>query len=683
MRSERRKREHPSERWEFARSPRAHLEQLEESDGQGESLGQLFIETEQYSQRVIDIGLWTPPVFPWMSQEFVNDWLPERYGIRIGDKYLTLNDESLVELRNKVEIAIERGDPTVKFHGHTIPATPETVECIKNIASFMEQGEVQEVETPGPARTILKVNQNFDRVEYEAASKQRQKRSEKNSPIGLRSTLKEHQVHGFHWMRSAWELGYPGVLLADDMGLGKTLQALAFLRWLKEVRVERLPVLIVAPTGLLANWQEEHERHLERDGLGRVATVYGTDLRRFKLQGSSGSDLRRGAAGLDHQKFANVDWVLTSYETLRDYQLSFGPVRFRCVVYDELQKAKNPGSLLSQGVRTINADFSIGMTGTPIENRMEDLWAVMDVLSPGFLGDLQTFSYEYGPDGDETARDQRLQDLRDKLLEPKDGQPARILRRMKAGHLKGLPEKHEHSYPQEMPEVQAGEYRRKIQAHKAGEGKGMLQLLHFLRGISLHPHGPEDGNPDDADSFKEESARLVSLFEILDQLHRSGEKALVFLEDLQMQAFLAVMIQRRYGLKSKPMQINGKVLGDRRQEYVREFQKSSEKFDVMILSPKAGGVGLTLTAANHVIHLSRWWNPAVEDQCTDRVFRIGQERDVHVHLPMARHPEIGEGSFDYVLDQLLRRKRELSKKMLIPPVDQREDLSAMESVVGN
>ena len=188
-------------------------------------------------------------------------------------------------------------------------------------------------------------------------------------------------------------------------------------------------------------------------------------------------------------------------------------------------------------------------------------------------------------------------------------------------------------------------------------------------------------DPADADLFKEQSARLVSLFDILDELHGKGEKALVFLEDLDMQDLLAMMIQQRYQLERKPLQINGTVPGARRQEAVRKFQSSPLAFDVMILSPRAGGVGLTLTAANHVIHLSRWWNPAVEDQCTDRVFRIGQEREVHVYVPLAKHPEIGESSFDYVLDRLLKRKRELSTKMLIPPVDEHTDLSEMGSVV--
>ena len=674
----------PEERWEFARSPRAYLERLVESGEEDiDALGQLFIETEQYSERVVKIGLWAPPVFPWISQECVNDWLPDQYGIRVGDKYLKLDDDRLIKLRDMVETAIELGEASVMLDGQMIPATAETLASIQSIAKLAEHGEDEYRDTSeklqSTNRTILKVNENFEAIEYQASHRKREKSSDVSEPVGLDSILKRHQVQGFTWLRTTWELGYPGVLLADDMGLGKTLQALAFLRWLREICIEQLPVLIIAPAGLLPNWEDEHDRHLSGDGLGQCETAYGPGLRYLRIAGRSGPDLRSGAVGLDHQRLAHADWVLTSYETLRDYQLSFGPVRFRCVVYDELQKAKNPGSLVSQAVRTLNTDFSLGMTGTPIENRIEDLWAVMDVLSPGFLGDMRTFSQEYGPDLDEATRTRRLTDLRNRLLKPQDGQPARVLRRMKSDHLEGLLEKHEHACPRDMPDIQAQEYSRHIKLHNTGKGKGMLHLLHNLRGVSLHPQGPDSAETVDVDSFKEQSARFISLFKILDTLHHQGEKSLIFLEDLAMQDLLAIMIQRRYQLGRKPLQINGTISGARRQESVHAFQRNDGGFDVMILSPRAGGVGLTLTAANHVIHLSRWWNPAVEDQCTDRVFRIGQERDVHVYLPLAEHPELAEGSFDYVLDKLLRNKRELSRKMLHPPDSEQANLAYFES----
>jgi HJR/Mrr/RecB family endonuclease len=148
---------------------------------------------------------------------------------------------------------------------------------------------------------------------------------------------------------------------------------------------------------------------------------------------------------------------------------------------------------------------------------------------------------------------------------------------------------------------------------------------------------------------------------------------LVFLESLDLQDHMALIIKHRYGMKRRPMQINGDVSGEKRQRIVYEFQENRGTFDVLILSPRAGGVGLTLTAANHVIHLSRWWNPAVEDQCTDRVYRIGQAQTVHVYYPIAVHPHYGDGSFDVLLDKMLTEKRNLSIRMLLPPVNLKQD----------
>jgi hypothetical protein len=159
---------------------------------------------------------------------------------------------------------------------------------------------------------------------------------------------------------------------------------------------------------------------------------------------------------------------------------------------------------------------------------------------------------------------------------------------------------------------------------------------------------------------------MILGFETLDMIAGRAERALIFLDDLDMQARLVGIIQRRYGLSTTPMVINGRVDGMARQARVDKFQSNTEKFDVMVLSPRAGGVGLTLTSANHVIHLSRWWNPAVEDQCTSRVHRIGQGRSVYVHVPIAKLPD-ARASFDQNLHALLQRKRKLMKEALMPP----------------
>jgi len=288
----------------------------------------------------------------------------------------------------------------------------------------------------------------------------------------------------------------------------------------------------------------------------------------------------------------------------------------------------------------------------------------MDIISPGTLGDLKSFCRDYRPD-DEA----QLEELRKSMLDASAVGPAPVLRRMKADHLDGLPKKHIHVRRRLMQGIQAQNYSDIVTRAKEPESGPILETLHFLRGVSLHPTWPPASEIADPKSFIEQSARLTETFLILDEIAAQREKVLIFLESLDLQEHLALIIQKRYGLARRPMQINGEVSGEKRQSLVDKFQTEIGSFDVMILSPRAGGVGLTLTSANHVIHLSRWWNPAVEDQCTDRVYRIGAKRDVHVYYPLAVHPIYSDGSFDELLHALLERKRLLSNRMLVPPVD--------------
>jgi hypothetical protein len=292
----------------------------------------------------------------------------------------------------------------------------------------------------------------------------------------------------------------------------------------------------------------------------------------------------------------------------------------------------------------------------------------MDIIHPGHLADLKSFSSKYRPD-DETA----LEQLHAALLDGTPESPAPMLRRMKADELEGLPEKKVHIRRRPMPEVQARVYADIVTRAKQPESGPMLETLHLLRGVSLHPIWPPATEIKDQQAFIGQSARLSETFAILDEIAARREKALIFLESLDLQEHLALIIKTRYSLKRRPMQINGEIGGERRQKLVDEFQAERSTFDVMILSPRAGGVGLTLTTANHVIHLSRWWNPAVEDQCTDRVYRIGQNQTVHVYYPMAVHPLFGDSSFDQLLNALLTRKRKLSERMFLPPVNLKDD----------
>ncbi len=672
-------------RRQFARNPRAFLRQALADQFDEEAIDALFVETAEYSQRVEDVGLWQPSVLPWVKRS-TEPWLPEIRGLRVGDRNIPVAPPEIAQIREAVQRAIGLGESSVSWHGADIPATEKTLEALAELeAPDDAAGATGEAVAPEPAppagdeepqrqRVVLQIASHFEDVTFRRSLKARRSPIAGGPPAALVTQPKPHQQEGIAWLQQRWREGLPGVLLADDMGLGKTLQALAFLAWLREGMhaggVPPRPILIVAPTGLLRNWEEEHDRHLAEPGLGQPVRGYGPSLRALRSE-RSGNELDLGRALIDAERLRSADWILTTYETMRDYQHSFAAVPYAAIVFDEAQRIKTPGTLMTNAAKALNGDFIITMTGTPVENRLADLWCIIDTAVPGLLFDLKSFSREYEADTDPEVQRTKLAALKSRLTEGTEETPPMMLRRLKADQLRGLPIKREHVIPQTMPREQASAYREAVSAARANVAKGaILEALHRLRGISLHPFDPEDA---DDPAYVDQSARFRAMFPVLDQAKAAGEKVLIFLEDLEMQGYLAALLQRRYRLARPPMLINGGVGGPDRQTRVNAFQASANGFDVMILSPRAGGVGITLTAANHVIHLSRWWNPAVEDQCTDRVYRIGQERPVHVHIPQARHPEFADQSFDCKLHALLDRKRTLSRELLAPPLDPTRD----------
>lgn len=673
----------PGEKREFLKSPQRVLREgldLDELDND-EAADQIFIETLQFSERVgDDISIWQKPILPWLKTA-PNSWLPESFGIRIGDVYLPIEPSEAAILLKGLEEAREQGKPTFEYQGTSVPTSEEAKKAIQAVA---EAGQVMS-SNPAPKPNeepseeqrevlnyFLEVDENFDELEYSKltdTTEHFEPFSPPPLPSHVKSEPKTHQIQAFNWLVEAWSRKSAGVLLADDMGLGKTYQSLTFITWVRRHAAPDKPVLIVAPTGLLRNWQEEINLHLTENALGEVVEAFGANL--GNIRNSKGTDIQGGTSNLDVSRWSAAGVVLTTYETMRDYHMSFASVPFSVIVFDEIQKLKNPASQLSRASKALNARLEIGMTGTPVENRLQDLWSISDTLYPGFLGSSRTFETEYGSSGSDLSA---LKSLQTKLVEPQNGRPPFMLRRMKEEILSGLPAKKVVTYKVEMPKAQADAYDRILARARALKGDGskgsMLKVLHLMRGTSLHPKPPHMADEDS--DYIASSARLRKTFEILDEIKDRREKALIFCEDLDMQAYLSAAISDRYAFTDQPFCINGKVAGTRRQQMVSEFQGKGTCFDVMILSPKAGGVGLTITAANHVIHLSRWWNPAVEDQATDRVYRIGQTKPVTVHLPLAIHPDatIGPSSFDLRLHELMQRKRDLSRGLLLPPESQ-------------
>ena len=635
------------------------------------------------SERVRGVGIWIDKALPWITQA-AEPWLPpEEMGLRIGSQIVPLPRDELPGLLDQVKEAVKRGEPTVQVGDVKIPADQPTISAIEELirrsqsVSPDRNGDKKQPNGPEGSDQVLLVTDNLKTVQFRRERRRRTSGILTAAPA-LQTDLLSHQQEGLAWLKLHWEAGSWGALLADDMGLGKTLEALAFLSCLKThvaaKNLQHRPMLVVAPTGLLRNWRDEHDKHLSGAGLGRVVEAHGSALRRLRIsrqpQAGPGGELAFGQPLLNETTLKTADWVLTTYETLRDYQHSFGRIRWRVGVFDESQKIKNPGARVTDAVLAMNIDFALLMTGTPVENRTADIWSMLDRAEPGMFGTLKAFSRGYerrGADGDSA-----LAELHGRLKQPEDETtPALMLRRLKEDHLPTLPDKQVHRCIVEMPPLQAKAYEEIVL--RGGQGGNMLQTLHRLRSISLHSYSAPDVDPNE---YIQGSARLSETFRILDAISGRGEKMLLFIEAREMQDFLIGALRRRYRLSEDVLVINGMVSGWTRKSRVDTFQ-NRPGFDVMILSPRAGGVGLTLTAANHVIHLSRWWNPAVEDQCTDRVFRIGQRRTVHVYLPIARHPRFGDHSFDLKLDSLMERKRDRNRRVLGPTAATREDVSEL------
>lgn len=649
---------------------------IKELLGLEDSERSVFVETERFADRVRDVGEWAAPVLPWIKIA-PQDWgAPSTAGVRVDGVDIPLEKKALAGAIATMRAAIAEGKTKAEVGGKDIPATKANLQALEQLQHAVEKCETgrntPDEEDEGSIQVLI-IETNFDETSFNRVSVGK-RAGMPALPGGLKTSPKPHQVVGIQWLQRHWTDGSRGALLCDDMGLGKTFQALAFCQWLRELmdrgEVNRKPLLIVAPVGLLRNWEAEIADHLLEPGLGSLVRAFGEHLRTLRR----GRHLD-GTAGLDTARLARGDVVLANYEAVSDYQLSFGAVSFGAVILDEAQKIKSPKARMTHAAKALNADFVVAMTGTPVENRLADLWCIADTVQPGALADLKEFSARYEVAGADVTS------LRSLVWHDEDADasaaPRMLLRRLKTDKLEGLPKKHEHVLRMPMPSRQAEAYGRALAMKEMSGPEGTLGMIHALRRISLHPILMEGGAH--ANELRiEDSARLAATIKVLDHVHENGEKVLIFLESLDLQDAdqLPLLLKRRYGMARLPMVINGQVSTEARQARVDAFQRE-DGFDVMLLSPKAGGVGLTLTAANHVIHLSRWWNPAVEDQCSDRVYRIGQTKPVHIYYPLAVLPDAEETSFDVQLQQLMDRKRQLALNLLAAPAFTKDDYDTL------
>lgn len=647
--------------------------------------GPSLVETAQFSSRVVGLKVYEPePPPPGIAAG--GSWMPEDFGRKLKEFLGGQTKPELERLREEVSEAIAMGQDNIVRDGLTIPARPETLQTIDARLAGDEPTDVEADEPPGSTGPIvLDSKSNLRELQWFAELRPR-KGISRSLPSLVRTPLKPHQTESFDWQVSAWEAGLPGVLNADEQGLGKTLQTIAFLTWLQSNMIapsQRKPLLVVAPTSLLMNWEQEVERHLGDPGLGHVIRLYGSGTESRKRVGQAGKDIDSGESKLDleflHEAVAEGRahrfWVLTTYTTLTNYQHSLATIPFAAAVYDEIQTLKNSRSMRSAAARGVMADFTIGLTGTPIENSVLDIWSIMDQVASGRLDTEANFLERYrNPDAANMA------DLHARIFKPQKDIPPTGVRRLKSQVAKDLPAKSRRLYPRLMPKAQELAYEdAKLKLAQGGLGAA-LKMLHHIRAVSVHPD--LDGMQPN-DDFIDASARLTACFELIRRIRAAGERALVFIEHRRMQYRFIELAKAEFNLSRIDL-INGDTPIKSRQDIVNRFQAHGTEpgFDMLVLGPKAAGTGLTLTAATHVIHLSRWWNPAVEEQCNDRVHRIGQTKPITVHLPMAIHGGYRENSFDCLLNSLMQKKRSLAESALWPMGDTDSDSDQLQAMVS-
>ncbi len=455
-------------------------------------------------------------------------------------------------------------------------------------------------------------------------------------PDDFLGTLRPYQQNGVDWLLFLRSVAF-GACLADDMGLGKTIQMIAYFSYVKETEKPEHPALIIAPTSVLGNWQKEFEKfapHL------RVKLHYGPNRAK-------------------EEKFAeaiqNYDVVITSYGLSHADHEEISSINWSTICLDEAQNIKNAHTKQSRAIRKLRGQHHIALTGTPMENRLTELWSIYDFLNHGYLGSLHSFHKRYVLPIEKDRNIEQIEQLQ-RYIKPF------LLRRTKRDEqvALNLPEKQEQKEYIPLSIEQASLYEQLVKDtfEQVNSLAGMqrkaliLKMLGKLKQICNHP----------ALYLKEQqpkqlvtrSHKIEKLLELTTSIREQQESCLIFTQYIGMGEMMKTLLEKEFG--EKVLFLNGSVMKSERDRMVESFQR--KEFPFLILSLKAGGTGLNLTAANHVIHYDRWWNPAVENQATDRAYRIGQDRFVHVHKL------ITTGTIEEKIDEMLEKKQSLNDEII-------------------
>ena len=547
-----------------------------------------------------------------------NDITKFDWQVAIGDSNYDINDFKKIA---------EKSRGLVRFaNEYVILDEDETKSLIKQIDKLPEKLNKHEL-----MKALLSQETEYAEVVIDEQLNDLVNTIKKNTtseiPELVNADLREYQKTGYSWLVQNIKTGF-GSILADDMGLGKTLQVLTTIQHFKdEGLLEKEKVLVIAPTSLLTNWQKEINR-------------FTPDLTSFIYHGSK-------------RKFPKKEYdiYLTSYGVIRRDEAKFKKKKWFLSVIDEAQNIKNPNTKQSRAVKAVKAKHRIALSGTPVENRLSEYWSIFDFINKGYLTSLKRFRKNYILPI-ERERNQEVLDNFKLITEPF------ILRRLKSDKnvIKDLPDKITNDIYCTLNKTQVSLYqetlnlaKEEIETKEGIERKGVvLKLINSLKQICNHPSQFTKSKYADIS----ESGKMEVLMNILENILESNEKVLIFTQFVKMGEIIQRLVEEKFN--EEVLFLHGSLSRKKRDELVDKFQNNTQN-KIFVVSLKAGGTGLNLTAASNVIHYDLWWNPAVENQATDRAYRIGQKDNVMVYR------FITTGTFEERINEMIHDKRELAE----------------------
>lgn len=574
---------------------------------------------------VTDAGGQSMPDMP--SKLGLDSLLSYRWEVAVGDETLD-GDEFLALANAKVPLVMVRGRWVLLDHTK-----------VDQAMKLMQQTKTHRMTLGDALRTASSIEEGLGaRVEFQGsltALNGEEALSTLDAPTRFQGTLRPYQLRGYSWLTFLKQRGL-GACLADDMGLGKTIQLIAMMLRERETGATPGPTLLVCPTSVLGNWVREVNR-------------FAPSLKVILHHGPG----RRHGQGFIEQAQQH-DLIVTTYALVPRDLSSLTALEWDSVVLDEAQNIKNPEAQQARGVRRLRARSRVALTGTPVENRLSDLWSVMEFLNPGLLGTAENFRKRFAYPIERFNHSEAVARLRTVV------QPF-ILRRLKTDTriIQDLPEKQEMKTYCPLTREQASLYQAAVRSmlSKVEEATGMtrrgliLQTMLRLKQICDHPALYMNDNS----TLDRRSGKLMRLLEMLEEAQSAGHRALIFTQFAQMGKMLQQHLTNELGCDV--LFLYGEVPQKERERIITRFQ-SDDGPPFLVLSLKAGGVGLNLTQASHVFHFDRWWNPAVENQATDRAFRIGQTKNVQVHK------FICSGTLEEAIDEMIESKVALARQVV-------------------